>query len=139
MLTGDIVFSDEFHFQLCPEDHRRRVWRHPWQHVDPAFTIACHQVLKQELRSGVPFYLTVKPLWSSLEAHLQHSGNYVDLVRRWEQIYHEIPQETIRVIYDSIPCHVVVCIQARGGSIPFCARYFVSMYSEINHSMFLKF
>ncbi|GFW37978.1 transposable element Tc1 transposase [Trichonephila clavipes] len=32
-----IVFSDESSFQLCPEDHRRRVWR---QRADPVFTIA---------------------------------------------------------------------------------------------------
>ncbi|GFT90485.1 transposable element Tc1 transposase [Trichonephila clavipes] len=34
------LFSDESHFQLCPDDHRRRVWRHPGQGADPAFTIA---------------------------------------------------------------------------------------------------
>ncbi|GFU77499.1 HTH_Tnp_Tc3_2 domain-containing protein [Trichonephila clavipes] len=40
--SGRIVFSDEFCFQLCPDDHRRRVWRRPGQRADPAFTIACH-------------------------------------------------------------------------------------------------
>ncbi|GFX70421.1 transposable element Tc1 transposase [Trichonephila clavipes] len=39
---GHIVFSDESCFQLCPDDHRRRVWRRPGQCADPAFTIACH-------------------------------------------------------------------------------------------------
>ncbi|GFX03504.1 transposable element Tc1 transposase [Trichonephila clavipes] len=34
------LFSDESHFQLCPDDHRRRVWIHPGQRKDPAFTIA---------------------------------------------------------------------------------------------------
>ncbi|GFX39708.1 HTH_Tnp_Tc3_2 domain-containing protein [Trichonephila clavipes] len=38
-----IVFSDESPlFQLCPDDHRRRVWRRPGQRADSAFTIACH-------------------------------------------------------------------------------------------------
>ncbi|GFX36463.1 transposable element Tc1 transposase [Trichonephila clavipes] len=36
------VFSDESRFQLCPDDHRRRVWRRPGQRADPAFTIAHH-------------------------------------------------------------------------------------------------
>ncbi|GFT99040.1 transposable element Tc1 transposase [Trichonephila clavipes] len=27
---------------MCPDDHRRRVWRHPGQCADPAFTIALH-------------------------------------------------------------------------------------------------
>ncbi|GFX74179.1 transposable element Tc1 transposase [Trichonephila clavipes] len=35
------VFSYESHFRLCPDDHRRRVWRRPGQRADPAFTIAC--------------------------------------------------------------------------------------------------
>lgn len=39
---GRIVFSDESRFQLCPDDHRRRVWRRPGQRADPAFTIARH-------------------------------------------------------------------------------------------------
>ena len=39
---GRIVFSDESRFQLCPDDHRRRVWRRTGQRGDPAFTIARH-------------------------------------------------------------------------------------------------
>ncbi|GFT15567.1 transposable element Tc1 transposase [Trichonephila clavipes] len=42
MLMGHIVFSNESCFQLCPDDHRRRVWRHLVQRVDPAFTTAHH-------------------------------------------------------------------------------------------------
>ncbi|GFX91079.1 transposable element Tc1 transposase [Trichonephila clavipes] len=37
-----IVFSDESRFQLCPDEHRRRVWRRPRQCADSAFTIAHH-------------------------------------------------------------------------------------------------
>ncbi|GFX21541.1 HTH_Tnp_Tc3_2 domain-containing protein [Trichonephila clavipes] len=37
---GCIVLSDESCFQLCPDNHRRRVWRHPGQRADPAFPIA---------------------------------------------------------------------------------------------------
>ncbi|GFT58894.1 HTH_Tnp_Tc3_2 domain-containing protein [Trichonephila clavipes] len=37
---GRIVFSNESRFQLCPDDHRRCVWRRPGQHTDPAFTVA---------------------------------------------------------------------------------------------------
>ncbi|GFV28871.1 transposable element Tc1 transposase [Trichonephila clavipes] len=36
------VFSDESRFQLCPGDHRRRLWRRPGQRANPAFTSACH-------------------------------------------------------------------------------------------------
>ncbi|GFW14914.1 transposable element Tc1 transposase [Trichonephila clavipes] len=27
---------------MCPDNRRRRDWRHPGQRADPAFTIACH-------------------------------------------------------------------------------------------------
>ncbi|GFV97384.1 transposable element Tc1 transposase [Trichonephila clavipes] len=35
--------SDESRFQLCSDDHRRRVWRRPEQRADPGFTIARHR------------------------------------------------------------------------------------------------
>ncbi|GFU54723.1 uncharacterized protein TNCV_1037691 [Trichonephila clavipes] len=70
--------SDVSHFQLCPDDHPRRVWRRPRQCADPAFTIArhtdSHRHVTQELWSKVQFLLTAGPLWSLLESHLQHSG-----------------------------------------------------------------
>ncbi|GFT26629.1 transposable element Tcb2 transposase [Trichonephila clavipes] len=37
---GYIVFSDESRLQLCPDDHRRRVWRHPGQRADFSLTVA---------------------------------------------------------------------------------------------------
>ncbi|GFS72620.1 transposable element Tc1 transposase [Trichonephila clavipes] len=36
------VFIDEFNFQLCPDKHRRRVWKWPGQRAEPTFTIAGH-------------------------------------------------------------------------------------------------
>ncbi|GFS79529.1 transposable element Tc1 transposase [Trichonephila clavipes] len=39
---GRIVFSEEFRFQLWPDDHRRRVWKRPGQRADPAFPIERH-------------------------------------------------------------------------------------------------
>ncbi|GFV46464.1 hypothetical protein TNCV_3233521 [Trichonephila clavipes] len=64
---------DESCFQLCPDDHRRRVWKSPG--TVPILLSLLHaiQALNQELWSGVPFLLTAGSLWSSLEAHLQHS------------------------------------------------------------------
>ncbi|GFV63133.1 hypothetical protein TNCV_3025621 [Trichonephila clavipes] len=40
ILIESIVFRDEHHLQLCPDDHRRLFWRRPGQRADPAFTIA---------------------------------------------------------------------------------------------------
>ncbi|GFU72362.1 transposable element Tc1 transposase [Trichonephila clavipes] len=39
---GRMVFSDEFRFQLCKDNHRRRVWRRPEQRADSAFAIVRH-------------------------------------------------------------------------------------------------
>ncbi|GFV78455.1 transposable element Tc1 transposase [Trichonephila clavipes] len=39
-----MVFNDESCFQLCPDDHRRRVWRRLEQRADPAFTIPRHAI-----------------------------------------------------------------------------------------------
>ncbi|UYV84357.1 hypothetical protein LAZ67_X001927 [Cordylochernes scorpioides] len=39
---GRIVFSDKSCFLLCPDDHRKRVWRRPGQRVDPGLTVEHH-------------------------------------------------------------------------------------------------
>ncbi|GFT35525.1 HTH_Tnp_Tc3_2 domain-containing protein [Trichonephila clavipes] len=46
-------------------------------------------------------------------------GNVNDLARQLKQILRGIQQETNRVIYNSMPRRVAVCIQARGGSTPY--------------------
>ncbi|GFW50814.1 transposable element Tc1 transposase [Trichonephila clavipes] len=44
-----IVFSNKSHFQLCPDNPRRRVWRHLVQRADPAFTTERHISLQSEV------------------------------------------------------------------------------------------
>ncbi|GFY21860.1 transposable element Tc1 transposase [Trichonephila clavipes] len=39
---GCTMFSDKSRFQLCPDNNRRRVWRHQGKRADPAFSIARH-------------------------------------------------------------------------------------------------
>ncbi|GFU57776.1 transposable element Tc1 transposase [Trichonephila clavipes] len=94
---GRIVFSDESRFQLCPDDHRGRVWRNPGQRADPAFTIARHT----GPQPGVI-------VWSAISF-----GNVHDLARQLEKMGQEISQETLRVLYHSMPRRVTACIQAR--------------------------
>ncbi|GFT76604.1 transposable element Tc1 transposase [Trichonephila clavipes] len=50
-------FSDEFRFQLCPDDHQRRVWSRSGQDAYPAFTIARHTCpqLGIMIRDGISF------------------------------------------------------------------------------------
>ncbi|GFT42284.1 transposable element Tc1 transposase [Trichonephila clavipes] len=146
---GRTVFSDESCFQLCPDDHRRRVWRRPGQRADPAFTVARHTGLQQEVMVWGAISFEAGPLWSSLETRLQHIGTLSNtslasqivrslsnraclgydgkatasvrnvLTRQLENIWQGIPQETIRVLYHSMSCRVAACIQARGGSSPY--------------------
>ncbi|GFW39361.1 HTH_Tnp_Tc3_2 domain-containing protein [Trichonephila clavipes] len=49
---GRIGFSNEFSFQLCPDKHRRRIWRRPGQRADPASTISGFQA-PQALNMGL--------------------------------------------------------------------------------------
>ncbi|GFY04723.1 HTH_Tnp_Tc3_2 domain-containing protein [Trichonephila clavipes] len=70
---GRVVFSDESRFNLChPDDHRRCVWRRPRQSSECAFTISRHAGPQQEVMVWDVISFEVGPLWSSLDAHLQH-------------------------------------------------------------------
>ncbi|GFU46423.1 intraflagellar transport protein 122 homolog [Trichonephila clavipes] len=68
--------SDKSHFQLCPDNHRRRVWIRLLQGADLPFTTARHTSLQSEVFLGLPFLLTARPFGASLEAHLQHNGTH---------------------------------------------------------------
>ncbi|GFU64915.1 hypothetical protein TNCV_785661 [Trichonephila clavipes] len=57
---------------MCPDNHRRLVWRQPGQRADPAFTIARHTGPQQGVMVWDAISFEAGPLWSSLEAHLQH-------------------------------------------------------------------
>ncbi|GFS84094.1 transposable element Tc1 transposase [Trichonephila clavipes] len=170
----EAAFSDEFHFQLCPDNQRRRVWRCPGQRADPAFPIACFtgpqpgvkargaisllvldpfdlswpyvsedkariyvacvalnrltacQTLPWPVR--LPDLSLIEHVWDMMRRQLHLSRNVDDLARQLEQNLQEIPQETIRVLYHSMPCSVEAGIQARGGSTPYSARHFVIIY-----------
>ncbi|GFU90440.1 hypothetical protein TNCV_3948701 [Trichonephila clavipes] len=66
------IRRDESHFQLCPDDHRRRVWIRLGQRADPSFIIAPHTCILVEVMVWV--LLRNGTLWLPLEAQLQHSG-----------------------------------------------------------------
>ncbi|GFV38350.1 uncharacterized protein TNCV_3633571 [Trichonephila clavipes] len=68
---GRRVFSDESLFKLCPDDHRRRVWKRSGRCADPTFNITRHAgfQLGVLVRGAISF--NSRNLWSS---HLQHSG-----------------------------------------------------------------
>ncbi|GFU89421.1 transposable element Tc1 transposase [Trichonephila clavipes] len=99
-LIGRIVFSDESRFQLCPDDHRRRVWRRPRQRADAAFAIAYHTGPQPEVMvwclSHTSLASQISLLWNMIGRRLPLPGNVDDLAQRLEQIWQEIPQETIR-------------------------------------------
>ncbi|GFX65448.1 transposable element Tc1 transposase [Trichonephila clavipes] len=66
------VFSDEFSFQLCPDKHGKRVWRHPGQCDNLAFTVRRHTGPQQGVMDSGDISFEAGPFWTLLEAHLQH-------------------------------------------------------------------
>ncbi|GFX39898.1 transposable element Tc1 transposase [Trichonephila clavipes] len=48
--------------------------------------------------------------WDMMDRQLHLPGNVDDLTRQLEQIWQGIPQETIRVLYHSMPRRVAACI-----------------------------
>ncbi|GFX41454.1 transposable element Tcb1 transposase [Trichonephila clavipes] len=55
----------------------------------------------------------IEHVWDMMGRRLHLSGNVVNLTRQLEQIWQEIPQETIRVLYHSMSRRVAAIIQAR--------------------------
>ncbi|GFX13727.1 uncharacterized protein TNCV_599371 [Trichonephila clavipes] len=89
---GRTVFSDESGFQLCPDDHRRRVWRRPGPRADPAFTIARHtgpqlgdayQTLLWPARS--PDTSPIEHVWDMMGRRLHLLGNVDNLTDNWSK------------------------------------------------------
>ncbi|GFU48551.1 transposable element Tc1 transposase [Trichonephila clavipes] len=68
---GHIIGLKERRIPLCPDDHRRRVWKQPGQRADPAFTIASHTGPQQGVMVWGAISFEAGLLRSSLEAHLQ--------------------------------------------------------------------
>ncbi|GFS57147.1 transposable element Tcb1 transposase [Trichonephila clavipes] len=68
---------------------------------------------------GQPDLSPIEHVWNMMGRRLHLPGNVDDLVGQLEQIWQEIPQETIRGVYHSMPRRVAACIQARGRSTPY--------------------
>ncbi|GFV37868.1 transposable element Tc1 transposase [Trichonephila clavipes] len=152
---GRIVFNKESRFHLCPDVHRRRVWRRPEAHLQQAhrcvdgvlrtillqfllpysglifhqdnakphttrvamYSLTAYQTLPWPARSADPS--PIEHVWDMMGRLPYLPGNVDDLARQLDQIWQELTQETIRVLYHSMSCRVAGCIQARGGPIPY--------------------
>ncbi|GFV80646.1 transposable element Tc1 transposase [Trichonephila clavipes] len=55
-------------------------------------------------------------VWHMIRRQLHLPGNVDDLSRQLEQIWQEVPQKNIRVLYHSMSRRVAACIETRGGS-----------------------
>ncbi|GFV06028.1 transposable element Tc1 transposase [Trichonephila clavipes] len=55
----------------------------------------------------------IEHVWGMIRRRLQLPWNVDDLTRQLGQIWQEIPRETIKVLYHSMPRRVAACIQAR--------------------------
>ncbi|GFX76765.1 transposable element Tc1 transposase [Trichonephila clavipes] len=85
---GRIVFIDESRFQLCPDDHRRRVWRRPGQEdVDRVPHVArvamncftAFETLPLPVRS--PNLSPIEHVWDMMGRRLHLPGNVDDLAQ----------------------------------------------------------
>ncbi|GFY29585.1 transposable element Tc1 transposase [Trichonephila clavipes] len=65
---------------------------------------------------GQPDLSSIENIWNMMGRRLYLPGYVNDLVQHLEKIWQEIPQETLRVPYHSMPRRVASCIQARGES-----------------------
>lgn len=83
-----IVFNDESRLQLCPDDHRRHVWKRTSMVQSNVLILLlllnATQAHNKELWSGMPFPLIAGSLWSSLKTHLKHGGTSKTF---WELFY----------------------------------------------------
>ncbi|GFV96685.1 transposable element Tc1 transposase [Trichonephila clavipes] len=75
----EAVFSDEFRFQLCPDDNRRRVWRSPGQRADPAFTIEHHTGPKPGVMVWGAISFDNRTPFVVIRGNLQHIGTLTTL------------------------------------------------------------
>ncbi|GFV82178.1 transposable element Tcb1 transposase [Trichonephila clavipes] len=89
----------------------------------PLEDAAC-QTLPWPARS--PDLCPIEHVWDMMGRLLPLPGNVDDLARQLGQIWQEIPQETIRVFYHSVPRCVVACIEVRSGSTLYSPGYFVT-------------
>ncbi|UYV73963.1 hypothetical protein LAZ67_11001621 [Cordylochernes scorpioides] len=102
---GRIVFSDESRFLLCPDDRRKRVWIRPGQRVDPGLTVEHHTCPQQGVMAcGAISFDSRTPL-------VVIPGTLT--AQRWRTIWQEIPQHTIRNLYQSMTRRVAACIQTK--------------------------
>lgn len=57
----------------------------------------------------------IENVWSIMGRALQPARDFADLTRQLDRIWHDIPQEDIRQLYQSMPSRITACIRARGG------------------------
>ncbi|GFY06498.1 transposable element Tc1 transposase [Trichonephila clavipes] len=113
--SRDVVFNDEFLFQLCPDDHQIRVWRRLGKRAHPALTIVPHtgpktRVMQDNARPHKarvdmnylkacqtlpwlprpPDLSPIEHVWDMMGRRLPLSRNVYDLARQLEHIWQEI-------------------------------------------------
>ncbi|GFU31499.1 hypothetical protein TNCV_3539191 [Trichonephila clavipes] len=86
-----------------------------WKRADPAFTITHDTDPQPGVRVWVLFRLISGPLWSSLKAHFQHSGNVDDWCDNWRKFGKKYRRRASGS-FITLCRRVAACIQARGGS-----------------------
>ncbi|GFV57629.1 transposable element Tc1 transposase [Trichonephila clavipes] len=76
-----VDLSDESHFQLCSDNHRRRAWRRLGQRADPAFTIARHTSHQQQVMVWGAISFDSPTSLDVIRSTLTAQRNVVDILR----------------------------------------------------------
>ncbi|GFT97167.1 transposable element Tcb1 transposase [Trichonephila clavipes] len=77
--------------------------------------LTAYQALPWPARSSDPS--PIKHAWDMMGRRWHLSGNFDNLTRQLEQIWQDIPQETIRVLFHSMSRRMAACIHAEMGHL----------------------
>ena len=75
-------------------------------------SIACISA-RQTLPARSPDHSPIEHVWSIMGRALQSACDIYDLTRKLDRIWHDIRQEVIRNLYQSMPSRITACIMAR--------------------------
>ncbi|GFT16872.1 transposable element Tcb2 transposase [Trichonephila clavipes] len=138
---NQVVFSDEYRFNISSDDNRVRMWRSRVKRLNPVFALQRHtaptagSIFQQAnarphtalldcLRTittlpwpaRTPDLFPIKHIWDHLGRRAGHPTSLNEHEAMLQQIWNEMSQDLIQNLYASMPDRIALCILARGGS-----------------------
>ncbi|GFX60746.1 transposable element Tcb2 transposase [Trichonephila clavipes] len=119
MEWNQVVFNDEYRFNLISDDNHVHVWRPRGERLNPAFalqrrTAPTTATLPWPARS--PDLSPIQHIWDHLGRQVGPPSSLNELEARFQQIWNEMSQDFKQNLYASMPDRIASCIRDRGGS-----------------------